>query len=132
MESLGAAIQIGGLLLQKVEVHCSPLLSQAVQVGGFYRAETERYFDLGCFGKGCEFLLVSLGEGLGVGVRVGCGGGFPVEMGEAGEGGGEGGGGWVWTGKTMSTRLSKRPFSKVPFSGASPIEPQDDIDSFLH
>ena len=41
------------------------------------------------FAKGCEFLLVSLGEGFG---RSGVVGRFPVENEGKGEGGGEGGG----------------------------------------
>ena len=44
------------------------------------------------FAKGCEFLLVSLGEGFGVGFRWVVGGGLPVEE----EGKGEGGGEAVW------------------------------------
>ena len=73
--------------------------------------------------RGCEFLLVSLGEGFGVGFRWVAGGGFPVENEGKGEGGGGGGGrerGGVGTckgaGKPMCMRLSKLPFSKPPFS----------------
>ena len=40
------------------------------------------------FEKGCEFLLVSLGEGFGVGFRWVLGGGFLWKMRENGEGGG--------------------------------------------
>ena len=47
------------------------------------------------------------------------GGGFPVRNEGKGEGGGEGGGGVGTskaTGKSMRTRLSKLPFSKLPLS----------------
>ena len=62
------------------------------------------------FAKGCEFLLVWLGEGFGVGFRwvVGCG--FPVENEGKGEGNGGGGGGvgkGKGTGKSLRMSLSK-------------------------
>ena len=72
------------------------------------------------FAKGCEFLLVSLGEGFGVGFRRVAGGGFPVESErEKGNGGGEGGG---WGGDGQGNRqvnaqaMSKLLFSNLPFS----------------
>ena len=54
------------------------------------------------FAKGCEFLLVCLGEGFRIRFRWVVGGGFPVENEEKG-GRGTGNG----PGKSMRTRLSK-------------------------
>ena len=66
------------------------------------------------FAKGCEFLLVSLGEGFGVRFRWVVGGGLPVGNEGTEEAGGEWGGDrQKRTGKSMRTRLSKLPLSKL-------------------
>ena len=54
--------------------------------------------------KGCELLLVSLGEGFRVGFRGVIGGSFPVENEGKGKGGGEGG---VETGKGTARSMRK-------------------------
>ena len=62
---------------------------------------------------------VFLGQGFGGRVQVGGGGSFPVKMRKKGKGVervGGGGGTGKGTGKRMRTRLSKLPFSKLPFS----------------
>ena len=60
------------------------------------------------FAKGCEFLLVSLGEGFGVVFRGVVGGGFLLENEGKGEGGGEGGKG---TGKSMRKLCRNYPLA---------------------
>ena len=80
------------------------------------RAETKGWFLPGvAFAKGCEFLLVSLGEGFGVGFRGVAGGGFPVEKNGEGEGGGEGGVGiGKGTGKSMGKLCRNYPLAIYP------------------
>ena len=79
-----------------------------------YRAETKGKFLPGVvFAKGCEFVLVSLGDGFGVWGRVQGGGGggrFPVENkgGQAKEP--------AAYQQVNAQALSKLPFGKLPFS----------------
>ena len=64
------------------------------------------------FAKGCEFLLVFLGEGFGVRFRWVVGGGFPVENKERAKGGGEGG---AWGGDRQRNRqVNAQALSKLP------------------
>ena len=85
---------------------------------GNYRAEIKGQFLPGVvFAKGCEFLLVFLGEGFGVGFRVVVGEGFLWKMCEKGKGVRRVGGGvgtGKGTGKSMRKLFRNYPLANYP------------------